>query len=429
MENNKNRFVFLAFDNVNIFCSFVLCMLLFICSPYYSIIFRGIFWWLSLAWGLGIFIYHATVKKDVPWKEPSFIIALVFHLAINLTCLINGAFGRYGLGYMFNAFFAFACFLPFENEDKALKKAFPIAVAGACLYSIVDMVTFASTGASFSFRATRPEGIWGNPNGAGMFVAVALMFLFYLALNITKLKYKILLGVATLVLLMEMMLSGCRNAILGLAVTAVVVAFCYIIRCYATGTVQQKKLLSIILVALMIVLLVFCFSPVGRKTFDKVFAGGTSGRDIHWQAGLHYASKHLLFGSNQIEMMQKASEASEEIGFSEKEQQYVAGSSGESTVHNCFIHILMAGGLVSLIPYILLVIMFYVKGFSYMRFIKSMDLEEFHSCMFYATLFTLVLFMSCFESFVTSINVVPVAYYFAYGFGIKTFDRIEKKYP
>ncbi len=428
MEKEKSRFVSLAFDKVNIFCSFVLCMLLFICSPYYSIIFRGIFWWASLAWGLCIFVYHAAVKKDVPWKNPYFIIALVFNFAINLTCLINGAFGRFGLGYLFNAFFALACFLPFDHEKETLKKAFPIAVAGACLYSIIDMATFASTGASFSFRATRPDGIWGNPNGAGMFVAVVFMFLFYIALNTTKLKYRILIGLATIILLMELMLSGCRNAILGLVVAIAVIIFCYVIRCFATGTVYQKKLLGIILGIFLILVLIFCFSPMGKEVFSKVFAGGTSGRTPLWKAGLHYATKHLLFGDNQNEVMKKAGEASCEIGFSKEEALSIASYSAEASVHNCFIHVVMVGGLISLIPYELLVIAFYVKGFKCLRYIKSMDVDEFHSCVFYAALFTLVLFMAFFESFVTSINVVPVSYYFAYGVGINTFDRIEKKY-
>ncbi len=428
MEKSKNRFVALAFDKVDIYCSFVICMLLFICSPHYNIIFRGIFWWLSMAWGLCIFVYHAAFKKDVPWKNPFFLIAFVYSLAINLTCLAHGAFARYGLGYLFNAFFLLACFFPFEHEKETLKKAFPIAIASSCLYSIIDMIIFARTGQSFSFRETRHFGIWGNPNSAGMFVSSVLMFAFYLFLNTAKLKYKLLLIISAIILMMELLLTGCRSALLGLVVAVAVIFFCYCARCYATGTVHQKKLLSIILVILLICVVIFCMSPIGKKVFNKVISSGTSGRTPIWQAGLHYAPKHLLFGDNQVEIMKKAGEATVEIGFSESEIASISAMDPDASFHNGFIHTLLVGGLFTFIPYVLLILSFYVEGFKCLVKIKKMDIEEFNVCVFYASLFSLILFITLFESVVSFLSVVPVAYYFAYALGTKTFSEIEKKY-
>lgn len=443
--NNKNNFLDGIIKNYIIdtdaFIWFTICSQILFFPHYFNIAVRATPWWISCVWGLGIVLYHGFVLKDLPWNRKFFILAFFYIFAVCFTCLINGAFLRFGFGYILNSLFFLICFIQSKDDKKLITNIAKTYIVIALTFTIINYIFYLVNTINPNlpeaisrigrFDRTRVSGIMGNANVTGLYDAIAIILSVFLFLTTKEKKWKIISIIAFFLITIEMMITGSRSAIFGCALALIAFIVCYFIFSLKFDTPKKKKniiILPIIVAIVFLCLIIFVFVSLSVNDDNEniILRTGTSGRTDFWKAGLHYSKSHLLFGTNQLTMMQDVALKSGEIGFTQDKIDYIYDFDNESGMHNSYMQILLVGGLFAAIPFYLLIIGFYYLGIKTIIKRKKVTKEVAILIELLVPMFTFLVFINMFETnAVASITSMTACFYFSLAKGSSLFEKVK----
>lgn len=420
-------------------CSVIGLFISFI--PWLSIIIRGAIWWSVCLWGLSIVVYNIK-NKNFPTRNWFFWLAVFFVLALLATSIFNGAFLRFGLGYVLVGTFFLSCFLPndFSSYSARLYKilisimlvCISISLCFYILY-ICKVSFFKSLSVLLEIEEGRWNGLFHNSNRVGWVDELAILFSLLLIILKPSRKWVLLSVLTVLLACVELYLSNCRNAIISLAFAIGALIVCYFVFYYKFQDEKVKKLSRNIIIGFFIILIIACliifFGPLKQKfvTYFR-FESGLSSREVLWDSGFAVAKNHLLFGDNQLEMMKHASEyAAESINDSEL-LFYIYDMDPEAGVHNSYLQVFMIGGLLTALPFWSFGIIFYIIGIIVVIKRKKVDSFAAQQILNFVPIFSMFWFFNFFESnAISSLTIFTLLYYFSLTKGILEFQKILKK--
>lgn len=428
-------------ENVSLYIQFSLIGFLISFIPWLSIVIRGAIWWSVCLWGVVIVIY-SIVNKKFPTKNWFFGLSAFFVLALLLTCAFNGAFLRFGLGYVIVGSFFMICFLPNDFSTysdrfyKILISILLVLISVSVFFYIlyVNSVSFFKPISIFlKIEEGRWNGLFYNSNRVGWIDEIAILFSILLLISKPSRKWATI-SISTVVLAcVDLYISNCRNAIISLAFSFGALIVCYFIFYSKFQDKKSKRFIRNIVIGFLVVFIIACLliflGPLKQKIANYFrIESGLSSREILWDSGFSVAKNNLFFGDNQLEMMQHASEYAEESITDSDLLSFISEMDTEAGVHNSYLQVLMIGGLVTALPFWTLGIVFYILGVMVVFHQKKVDILEAKQIMVYVPIFSMFWLFNFFESnAISSLTIFTLLYYFSLTKGALLFMKILKK--
>jgi O-antigen ligase len=248
------------------------------------------------------------------------------------------------LGKFFSAFFTLtqlallfwtaACLLREEKLVRSVLFTFSMASLLLSLGTILHTPGFGSTTEQMHTEA-RMTALGHNPNTLALLAVFAAVILIGLLLDKTVRSpwRKACLAVLTLPLFLLIVQTGSRAAF-----GALIIGISLYLLPYRGA---KQKLVRMIWAVLTIVGVV-CMAisnPVSSARWEKAYEGNTAGRDKIYPAAIDMISERPLFGWQPV------------VAQYELERR-VYNAGGSKSAHNLFLHLLMEGGIVGTLPFL-----------------------------------------------------------------------------